>query len=332
MGPAIIVESVRTVANDGSHNAFTDLCRFRGRLYLAFRSCPEGHMIFPSSRIVVMESADGGTWTEVHRFGVPDRDVRDPHFLVLRDRLHVYTGTWLAAPGEAEKQELNDHRGYASWTADGRRWEGPRFLEGTQGHYVWRAAAFDGVGYLNGRKKRGFAVLTPREREWEIEESWLLRTTDGLRFEPAALVVESFGDETAFAFEDDGSAIAVARNREGSEPAFLCRSKPPYADWRRTRLARNIGGPLLARWGSRLLVGGRKTPEKGRSLTALWWLEADRIEEAAELPSGGDTSYPGFVALSPTEGLLSYYSSHEGSGTSLAPSSIYVARVATSGL
>ena len=49
---------------------------------------------------------------------------------------------------------------------------------------------------------------------------------------------------------------------------------------------------------------------------------ADALHEIAELPSGGDNSYPGFVPLSETRGLLSYYSSHEGSGTSLAPSEL----------
>ncbi|HIM55864.1 MAG TPA: hypothetical protein EYM39_04085 [Candidatus Latescibacteria bacterium] len=43
--------------------------------------------------------------------------------------------------------------------------------------------------------------------------------------------------------------------------------------------------------------------------------------DVAELPSGGDNSYPGFIALDGTRGLLSYYSSHEGSA------SIYLAEL-----
>jgi len=30
----------------------------------------------------------------VHRFSVAKRDTRDPHFLVFKDKLFVYTGTW----------------------------------------------------------------------------------------------------------------------------------------------------------------------------------------------------------------------------------------------
>jgi len=115
----------------------------------------------------------------------------------------------------------------------------------------------------------------------------------------------------------------------GRRPAQLCRAKPPYAEWSLTDLDRYVGGPLLAKWGDRYLVGGRKLVD-GRGKTALYWLVGDRLEEAAELPSGGDTSYPGFIALSDNKGLLSYYSSHEGSGTSLAPSAIYLANLTLS--
>ena len=67
---------------------------------------------------------------------------------------------------------------------------------------------------------------------------------------------------------------------------------------------------MLARWGDLYLVGGRRLlGTEGR--TVLWWLENDKTVEAAELPSGGDNSYPGFVSLSETRALVSWYSSHE---------------------
>jgi hypothetical protein len=66
-------------------------------------------------------------------------------------------------------------------------------------------------------------------------------------------------------------------------------------------------------------------PKKPR--TTLYWLTNDQLEEITELPSGGDNSYPGFVPLSDTRGLLSFYSSHEGSGSGLPPSAIYLAEL-----
>ena len=118
-----------------------------------------------------------------------------------------------------------------------------------------------------------------------------------------------YGGETAFLFEPDGSLLAIVRNRAAELPARVCRAGAPYRAWTGRDLDRNIGGPLLVRWGGNLLVGGRKHIAPDRSVTALYWLTDDRLQEAAELPSAGDNSYPGFVELSPASGLLSYYSS-----------------------
>jgi len=327
MNALVKVDSVHRLFDDGNHNAFTDLCKFRGYLYLTFRNCPDGHMLFTSSRIIVMRSADGAVWEQVYAFSVPGRDVRDPHFLVFNGKLFVYSGTWwVLDPHDPVKRDINDHLGYCAWSADGLAWHGPILLNGTHGHYIWRAAAHNSVAYLNGRRHRDFAVVSdPIERD-ELMESWLLSSQDGLNWTPLGLMQPSYGDETAFLLEEDGSCLAVARSMAG-RPAQVCRSRPPYTTWSQTDLDRYIGGPLLAKWGARYLVGGRKMVDRNRPVTTLYWLKDDALHEIMELPSGGDNSYPGFVELSPTRGLLSYYSSHEGSGTSLAPSSIYLAEL-----
>ncbi|MFN9220607.1 MAG: hypothetical protein ACK6D6_00740, partial [Planctomyces sp.] len=72
--PAVQVSGVRRAFWNGEHNAFTDLCWFRNRIWLTFRSCPDGHMVHPTSCIIVLCSEDlGVTWKEMHRFSVPLR-------------------------------------------------------------------------------------------------------------------------------------------------------------------------------------------------------------------------------------------------------------------
>ena len=320
--PSIRVSSVRQLFNDGNHNAFTDLCRFRDRLYLTFRSCPDGHMLFTSSRIVVLSSVDGTDWQPVHTFSVANRDVRDPHLLVFNDKLFVYTGAWWVNPDSADDRDVNDHLGFCAWSEDGANWRGPRMLDGTHGHYIWRAAAHGETAYLIGRRIRNFDVLDRRDEPPDWMESWLLHSADGFTWTPLSLIQPAYGDETALLFENDGQLLAVAR--AGGRPAQLCRSRPPFTAWTCTDFDRHIGGPLLARWGDQILVGGRKHTDDG-PVTALYGLVGTDLEEIAVLPSGGDNSYPGFVELGPERALLSYYSSHEGSGTSLAPSAIYLA-------
>ena len=55
------------------------------------------------------------------------------------------------------------------------------------------------------------------------------------------------------------------------------------------------------------------------------WLADNQLEDLLELPSAGDNSYPGFVELSPTRALLSYYSTHETGPDSKSFTAIYMA-------
>ncbi len=319
--PAVEVTNVRRVFDNGEHNAFTDLVRWQGRFWLTFRSCPDGHMVHPTSSILVLSSEDALQWEQEHRFSVPLRDTRDPHFLVFHEKLFVYTGTWYSGTGPLprEQYDLNKHLGYAVWTVNGQLWNGPQQLEGTYGHYIWRAATHAGKAYLCGRRNRGHAQVWG---ERDLVQSAMLQSDDGLIWRFHSLFQEDRGDETAFLFEPDGSLIAVSRS--GSQPAQLVRSQPPYVDWSRQDLAAYVGGPLLARWGDRWLVGGRRSTTDGPR-TALYWLVDDELRQCAELPSGGDNSYPGFVELSSTRGIVSWYSSHEKDATGNNITAIYMA-------
>ncbi len=327
----VSVTSVRQVYNDGNHNAFTDLCEFNGGYYLVFRNCPGGHPVLNTSRIIVLKAGDGMTWEQVFSFNVPGRDVRDPHLLVFKDRLFVYSGTWLVDPDDCNYLVMNEHQGYCAWSDDGSDWHGPVPMKGTHGYYVWRAGAHGDTAYLIGRRLKDFepvpGTAEARYRMRRLTQSWFLKSDDGFTWEPVGLLQSAFGDETAFVFEDDGRVIGIGRDGAG-RPAHVWRSSPPYTTWTSTDLDRKVEGPVLAKWGQRYLVGGRKPLDEKRSITALYWLVDDALEEIAELPSGGDNSYPGFVQVAPDRAWVSYYSSHEGSGTIWPPSAIYLAELA----
>ncbi len=321
--PGVRVSNIRSIEHNGEHNAFTDLCRFRGRIWLAFRSCPNGHGVHPTSSIIVLSSDDGREWSPAFRFSVPKRDVRDPHFLVFRDKLFVYTGAWYCGDSSPKSYDMNQHLGFAAWTEDGKTWQGPEMLEGTYGHYVWRAATFGDKAYLCGRRKKLFAETATRAERDPLVESALLESDDGLVWKRRGLFQETFGDETAFLFEPDGSILAVARSG-GGRNAQICRAKPPYSEFSRVDLDRYIGGPLVTKWGSRYVVGGRKMLG-GPARCSLYWLADDQLHEFAELPSGGDTSYPGFLETAPNKALLSWYSSHEKDSDGKTITAIYLA-------
>lgn len=322
--PEIRVSEVRRVFHNGEHNAFTDLIRFKDQIYLAFRSCPDGHMVHPTSSIIILRSDDGQQWQPVHRFAVDKRDTRDPHFLVLNDRLFVYSGTWYSGDSTLprDQYDLNLHLGYAVFTDDGQAWSDPVLLEGTFGHYIWRAASYEGTAYLCGRRKPDFAVGA---KDAATVESLMLASTDGLVWQARAQFQPTFGDEVAFQFDAQGAVLGVARR--ASEHAELLRSQPPYTQWQRSDLGHYIGGPLLVAWGERMLVGGRRNVPGAGPRTVLSWLINDRLHDVAELPSGGDNSYPGFVQISPTRALLSWYSSHERDERGQPITAIYLAEL-----
>ena len=310
----LTLEKVERVHRDDTHNAFTDLCVFSGALYLAFRSCPDGHGVFPTSRIRIMKRAlAGGEWQDVHAFSVPDRDTRDPHFLLFSDKLWVISGTWLC-PQEADfsRRELNDHLGFCTWTPDGESWEGPTLMGGTHGHYVWRGAAQGEKAFLCGRRKLAFGPGDSSDgNTWPRVQSVLLSSDDGLQWKETGFFQETFGDETAFVVDEEGRITALCRFRDGERGAQLCRADPPYSAWTRATLHRNIGGPMLAKWGEQLIAGGRDPQAPGGPVTVLGWIEGEELVDVLDLPSGGDNSYPGFAALDDERAIVSYYSSHE---------------------
>jgi hypothetical protein len=335
MTPTIQVDSLRCVYSDVNHNAFTDLVEFQGAFYLSFRSNPVSHLAHPGTLVHILKSADGVDWTEVYSFETPGKDLRDPHFVVLNDQLFAYSGFAFLE----DVQNIGRQFGYGVSSSDGEHWSEPTPLGGTDGRFVWSAVEHEGKAYIGTCRKRDFDPESgPHAKDLAYQWS-LMESEDGLTFRQTLDFPQDGGVETGFLFEDDGTVLAIIRI-VGPRPhhAVFWRAQPPYTEWTHTVLHRFIGGPMLMKWGNRYLVGGRRfdgdqTSGTDESNTSVGWLEGlgpgetPHLVEGIDLPSGGDTSYTGFVALSDTEGLLSYYSSHEGSGTRDAPASIYVARL-----
>ena len=121
---------------------------------------------------------------------------------------------------------------------------------------------------------------------------------------------ESPGEHSLVFLEDD-TCLCLLRRDAGTFTAQLGRSRPPYRAWTWRDLSVRVGGPHLIRLPDGRIVAGTRLHEGGVR-TALCRLdpEAATLNEILALPSGGDTSYPGFVRH---DGVLwvSYYSSHE---------------------
>ena len=96
-------------------------------------------------------------------------------------------------------------------------------------------------------------------------------------------------------------------------------SKPPYKEFNYIRIGHSAGGQnIIQLEDGKWLIGSRESeyerPDNRKNIaTVLFSTNEDGVyKRLAELPSGGDTSYPGFV-LYQNKLWVSYYSSHEGS-------------------
>src|SRR5690606_16565359 len=126
----------------------------------------------------------------------------------------------------------------------------------------------------------------------------LYKSDDGRKFDVLVenLLDVGYPNETALVFLEDDTALCVLRRDGDPNEALLGKARPPYTDWTWQGLGRRIGGPaMLQLRDGRLLVAGRDYV--GGATTRLWWLDPQEpsLQEAARLPSGGDTSYPGLV-------------------------------------
>jgi hypothetical protein len=301
-GPEIV--SVEKVWDGGGHNAFTDLVRFDSRFYLTFRE-GDGH-VGGDGKIRVLASDDGGLWATVVLIAEEGVDLRDPKLSVTPDnRLMLLMGGSVYRGGEYKSR-----RPRVSFSADGESWSAPEAVL-SEGDWLWRLTWQDRTGY--GVSYRGGGGLDGRRG------CTLYKTADGLRYEKVVDWDVEGCSETTVRFAIDRTMIAMVRGEGNPKTGWIGTSRPSYTDWSWTNAGRRFGGPeftVLPNGG--MWAGSRHYDEEQTTVVA--WMTAKSYEPVLTLPSGGDTSYPGFVYY---DDLLwmSYYSSHEGK------TSVYVAKI-----
>jgi hypothetical protein len=295
---------VRKIWDAAPHSAFTDLVRYKGAFYCVFR---EGTAhVSPDGKLRVLTSKDGQNWTSTALIESASGDLRDAKITITPDnRLMLSGASALHQPAAAH------HQSYVWFSTDGRHWSDGQSV-GDPDYWLWR------VNWHRGRAY-GFGYSTAGERD--ERKLRLYRSDDGKNFETLLgdVGVRGYPNEHAMYFRREGTAVALLRRDPST--GLVGVAKPPYTEWTWRDLGIRIGGPQVLMLPDGRCVAAVRRYEP-RPHTVLAWLDAGagKLTVFLELPSGGDTSYPGLVwhdnAL-----WVSYYSSHEGK------SSIYVAKV-----
>ena len=304
--PTAELIEVQKIWGGARHNAFTDLVRFKDRWYCVFREAQDHRSSDGALRVIT--SADGDEWFSASLVPPePGHDLRDPHLTVTPDNRLMLIG------GDFEPAGTGP-RGFHStawFSSDGENWGDPiPVIEPMT--WLWRVTWHEGIAYGLGYAWGNESLVR------------LYKSSDGAHFE---VLVERLFDrgqpnESSIVFLEDGTAFCLLR-RDGEEEhsAQLGTSSPPYTEWTWKDLGLRLGGPdLLYLPDGRWVATGRLYENEGEIRAGRWWTsllwldpKLGTLTEFLELPSGGDTSYPGLVFHNDLL-WVSYYSGHENEG------------------
>jgi len=340
-----ILETRRIVPSEGlppeapaqTSNNNLDVIRFEDRVYLAFRTGPS-HYASPEVRIHLVSSVDEITWRHERSY-TRAADLREPRFLEVNGRLFLY----LAELG-TNRLDFEPMGTLVSERDDAGAWSDLEVIPELTNAIGWRTRTetIDGtprhfmVAYYGGEMIYDFLEM-PRIR---VD---LLETDDGRTFRAfdAAHPTLYVGgaSETDFSIGEDGRLVGVMRNEAGdAESGFgsrVCTAEPgALAQWSCVTDPRKYDSPLMFfHDGEHYLIGRRNVTSSGdydlmgderthvaRAIAnqlayrdepkrcALWrFVEGeDRFAFVLDLPSRGDTCFPGRIAGSRPDEVIVY--------------------------
>jgi arylsulfatase A-like enzyme len=319
------VVSIEKIWDQASHNAFTDLIRWRDKWFCTFRES-QAH-VGGNGTIRVLTSDDGQSWVSSAIITETGIDLRDPKLSVTpEDQLMIVAGGSVY-----ERKNLTGRQPRVAFSADGITWTPPqRILQ--EGDWLWRVTWHQGIAYgvSYDPSKRTTPAAQTAAATGEVKagpEDWKLKLYSSVNGKQYDLItyldVPGHANETTLRFMPDNTLVALVRREGGNKLAWIGQSAPPYSQWTWHVTDYQIGGPnfILTQAGI-LLAGGRYYPGGAKMMLSMM-TATGKYQPFLTLPSGGDCSYPGFVEH---DGMIwiSYYSSHEGK------SAIYLAKINSS--
>ncbi|GGB93181.1 hypothetical protein GCM10011352_19050 [Marinobacterium zhoushanense] len=287
--------------NRAAHNAFTDLARFNGRLYVVFR---EGLQHISDAGVIrVLSSADAQLeWQDTARIALDGADLRDAKLSITPDNRLMLLSAAAKSDGPVS------HQTKAWFSDDGEQWSDPVDIS-EPNHWLWRLTWHQKFAYGLAYGTAGTGGLywyrVGMDGQWHQHR---LTEFDG-----------QYVNEHDLCFDLDGTAWCLLR-RDNAETVnstgLLGYAAPPYREWTWKDIGVRIGGPCLI-WDeqhSGFLAAYRRYQHPAQWLPQ--WTEISRLSKEAELgesvalTSGGDCSYPGLL-LEENHLTAVYYSSHE---------------------
>ncbi len=298
---------VKKIWDNGNHCAFTSIIKFKDKYYCSFREA-DSHVFDKDGnaegKVRIIVSSDGENWESVLLMQKATYDLRDPKLSITSDgRLMVIMG------GSIYRNKILEGRiPHVSFSSDGKTFTDPQPISlddkvKTGNDWLWRVTWDDDTGY-------GVNYSLLNDNEAIIK---LVKTIDGINYQWVSdLDVPDFPNETTVRILPDKRMLMMVRRERGDRYGYWGVSKPPYTDWSWTKLEMPLGGPDFIPLNDGTIIAGTRS-HYIRSYPKTILLKGNdkgQFQETVVLPSGGDTSYPGFVIVD-DELWVSYYASHE---------------------
>ncbi len=305
MASTLVMELVETrrIWEHAPHNALPDMLWQANQMWCVLREAESRESNHGLLRVI--KSADGITWESMAEFKSDVEDLRDPCLTLTPDGRLM-----LVATGVRLHPKTQTHQSYAWFTKDGFIWSNPIPIADSN-YWLWRVTwqrnICYGIGFACGPQKN----------------TRLYRSLNGREFHPVMEALVSGGDpsEASLIFQSDQKALCLLQRTPFT--GLLGTATPPYRDWQWQDTKMCISNPRLYP-----LPGGKiaaaiclHTPAD-RVTLCLADTKTGLLEECLDLPSGGDTGYPGVVWH---QGFLwvVYHSSHA------EKTAVYLSKIST---
>jgi hypothetical protein len=357
--PAPFADDQHIVYSDGLHSENTEMIRLGKRNLRMFRGGEEGQIGSARARLEIFESRDRGKsftlLSEVNASNLPgDRDIRDPKFVQVGDKLFLYAISRL--PGFHYRDFGGEAWTVRSESSDGgRTWTAPvkTYADGTvDDETFWGFWRFTSRRYKeSGKRKRTLYATGYTDFDTAVG---FFASDDGVTWTKRSTIIDSYDDvpsETELHFFGKNADTAVALVRLDNQDILadgqtaICTSHDPFDTWEcGRRIEQRLDGPTWIvrgpRGRERSFVFARKHLPCTFKRTAIYELRGELTDpnapievcEIQELESSGDTAYTSLAPLDANRSLLAWYSSavdrelpwFEGISS---PSDIWLARV-----
>ena len=324
-----------------------DVTYFKGRFYFAFRTAPS-HFASKKTRIYVLSSADREKWELEADFHL-GADLREPRFAIFHDSLFFYF-----FEGGTNPLSFEPRQAWGSATSGNKDWKKARSL-GIDGYVPWRFRDRNDTLYVSAY----YGVnLYRADHQADLR---LFYSLDGFvwhKISEKPQVGGRSGEEGEFIFDAKGNLWGTVRLE--SEGAYLVKSKANnISEWALRKTGFKYDSALLFLYKDEVYLVSRrniegemdKAPRKAPyafrksynltrysltpKVTAIFRLDKEKMEmiHVLDIPSTGDTAFPGIIDLGNGRFWLLNYSSDLGGrpknwiSGQLAPTFIYACEI-----